>query len=133
MTHAEIAAIVGLALGLIFSFYVRRKSIAEEKIYGGTLAQVFHYLGVLAFCMTLPTVISAGILRSGFLPSVALGFTCVILAFVFLLIFAVIEQPARAGITPQEEVWTEEKARDSGMLLARFCHKSFLIFINGIV
>jgi hypothetical protein len=113
LTHAEIASLIGLALGIVFSIYVRRKSILEEKIYGGTLAQVFHYLGVLGFCMTLPTVISAGILRSGFLPSVALGFGCVILAFIFLLIFAVIEQPARAGITPDDEVWTEEKARAS--------------------
>jgi hypothetical protein len=113
LTHAEIAAIIGLALGLVFSFYVRRKSILEEKIHGGALAQVFHYLGCLGFCMTLPTVISANLLRTGFLPSVALGFSCVILAFIFLLVFAVIEQPARAGIAPEEEIWTEEKARAS--------------------
>ena len=113
LTHAEIAAIIGLALGVVFSFYVRRKSILEEKIYGGTLAQVFHYLGVLGFCMTLPTVISAGILRSGFLPSVALGFACIIAAFLCLVIFAAIEQPARAGVTPEENLWTEEKARAS--------------------
>jgi hypothetical protein len=113
MTHAEIAVVIGLALGIVFSFYVRHKSLLEEKVYGGMLAQVFHYLGVLGFCMTLPTVICAGILRSGFLPSVALGFGCVILAFICLLIFAVIEQPSRAGITPEDEVWTEEKARAS--------------------
>ena len=113
MTHAEIAVVIGLGLGVVFSFYVRHKSILEEKIYGGMLAQIFHYLGVLGFCMTLPTVISANLLRTGFLPSVALGFSCVILAFLFLLIFAVIEQPARAGITAEDEVWTEEKARAS--------------------
>ena len=113
MTHAEIAVVIGLALGVVCSFYVRRKSILEEKIYGGTSAQIFHYLGVLGFCMTLPTVICANILRTGFLPSVVLGFGCVILAFLCLLIFAVIEQPARAGITPEDEVWTEEKARAS--------------------
>ena len=113
MTHAEIAVVIGLGLGVVFSIYVRRKSILEEKIYGGIMSEVFHYLGVLGFCMTLPTVISATILRSGFLPSVALGFGCVILAFLCLLVFAVIEQPARAGITPKEEVWTEEKARAS--------------------
>ncbi len=113
MTHAEIAVVIGLGLGVVFSIYVRRKSILEAEIYGGALAQVFHYLGVLGFCMTLPTVISATILRSGFLPSVALGFCCVGLAFLCLLAFAVIEQPARARIAPEEEVWTEEKARAS--------------------
>lgn len=113
MTHAEIAVVIGLVLGVVFSFYVRRKSILEEKIYGGTLAQVFHYLGVLGFCMTLPTVISASLLRSGFLPAVALGFGCVIIAFLCLLIFAIIEHPTRSAITPEDDVWTEEKARAS--------------------
>ena len=113
LTHAEIAAIIGLALGLVFSFYVRRKSILEENIHGGALAQVFHYLGCLGFCMTLPTVISSSLLRNGFLPSVGLGFTCVGLAFVFLFLFALVEKPARARITPVDDVWTEEKARAS--------------------
>jgi len=115
MTHAEIAALVGLILGVIFSIFVTRRSIREAKIYGGTLAQVFHYLGVLGFCMALPSVLSAVILRSGFAASFLLGVGCVIAAFVALLIFAAIEHPARAGITPEEEVWTEEKARSSGL------------------
>ncbi len=115
MTHAEVAALIGLALGVVFSFYVTRKSLREEKVYGGTLALVFHYLGVLGFCMTLPTVLSAVILRSGFLPSFLLGMSCVIAAFLALLIFAVIEHPARAGVVPEEDVWTEEKARSSGL------------------
>lgn len=115
MTHAEIAALIGLALGVIFSFYVTRKSLREEKVYGGVLALLFHYLGVLGFCMALPTVISAVILRSGFLPSFLLGMGCVIFAFVALLIFAAIERPARSGIASEEEVWTEAKARSSGL------------------
>jgi len=55
----------------------------------------------------------ASLLRSGFLPSVGLGFTCVGLAFVFLFLFAIIEKPARAGIQTEDDVWTEEKARAS--------------------
>jgi hypothetical protein len=40
---------------------------------------------------------------------------CVLAAFIALLIYAVVERPARAGIAPVEEVWTEEKARSSGL------------------
>ena len=115
MTHAEIAALIGLGLGIIFSVFVTRKSIREEKIYGGTPALIFHYLGTLSFCMTLPTVISAGLLHSGFLASVLLGFSCVGIGFVMLLIFAAVERPARVGIPSEDDVWTEAKARSSGL------------------
>ncbi len=115
MSNAIIALLVGLVLGGLFAVYVARKSIREEKIYGGALAEVFHFLGVLGFCMTLPTVIAALVLRGGFGLAFPLGIGCVVAAFVALLIFAVVENPARAGIAPEEEVWTEEKARSSGL------------------
>lgn len=114
MDKAPTALAVGLVLGAIFAIYVARRSNREEKIYGGTLAQVFHYLGALGFCMTLPTVITNVILHGGFLPSVVLGFGLVIVAFIALFIFAIIENPARPT-TVSEEVWTEEKARSSGL------------------
>ena len=115
MTHLEIALIVGLVVGVIFSIYVSRKSLREEKVYGRTAAKVFHYLGTLGFCMTLPTVIVAAILRSGFLPSVALGFGCVFFAFLALLIFAAIERPLRPVSANEPEVWTAAKARTSDL------------------
>lgn len=115
MSSAITALLVGLVLGGLLSVYVTPRSLSKEKIYGGVPAQVFHYLGVLGFCMTLPTVLTAVILRSGFLPAVALGFGCVGVAFIALLIFALVERPARASITPEEDVWTEEKARSSGL------------------
>jgi uncharacterized YccA/Bax inhibitor family protein len=115
LTIADDALLAGLILGILFSLYVAPRSLREEKIYGGAAAQVFHYLGVLGFCMTLPTVIAALVLHGGFGVAFPLGIGCVLVAFVFLLIFAVIERPARAGATPEDEVWTEEKARSSGL------------------
>jgi len=115
MSHAVIALLVGLVLGTIFAVYVVPKSLKEEKIYGGMLAQGFHFLGTLGFCMTLPTVITALLLRGGFALAFPLGIGCVIAAFIALLIYAVIERPARVGIVPEDEVWTEEKARSSGL------------------
>jgi hypothetical protein len=114
MDKAPTALAVGLVLGAIFAIYVSRRSNREEKIYGGTLAQVFHYLGALGFCMTLPTVITALILHGGFGLAFPLGIGCVIAAFIALFIFALIENPARPAVI-EEEVWTEEKARSSGM------------------
>ncbi len=109
------ALLAGLIFGGLFSIYVAPRSLREEKIYGGMLANVFHYLGVLGFCMTLPTVIAAVIVRGGFALAFPLGIGCVIAAFVALLIFAAIERPARLLHAPEEDVWTAEKARSSGL------------------
>ncbi len=65
--------------------------------------------------MTLPTVITALLLRGGFALAFPLGIGCVIVAFLALLIYALFERPARAGLEPDEDVWTEEKARSSGL------------------
>jgi hypothetical protein len=115
MSNTVIALLVGLIIGSIFAIYVVRKSSQEDKIYSGGVAQVFHFLGALGFCMTLPTVITSVILHSGFIAAFLLGMGCVLAAFIALLIYAVVERPARAGIAPVEEVWTEEKARSSGL------------------
>jgi hypothetical protein len=114
MSIAATALTVGMILGGIFAIYVARKSNREAKIYGGVLAQVFHYLGALGFCMTLPTVLTVLLLHGGFGLAFPLGIGCVVAAFIALLVFALIENPARP-IVVEEEVWTEEKARSSGM------------------
>ncbi|HVU14614.1 MAG TPA: hypothetical protein VHD90_25235 [Phototrophicaceae bacterium] len=115
MSHAAFALLAGLIFGGIFSLYVAPRSIREAKIYGGTLAKAFHYLGVLGFCMTLPTVIAAVVVRGGFALAFPLGVGCVISAFIALLIFAAVERPARLLHAPEEDVWTAEKARSSGL------------------
>ena len=115
MGIAEKALFVGLVIGAIFAIYVSRRSLKDEAVYGGTLAKLFHFLGVLGFCMTIPTVLTTLILHGGFGLAFPLGMGCVLASFVMLLIFAVIEKPVRDRITPEEDVWTEEKARASGM------------------
>lgn len=111
----EKALLVGLIIGGLLAIYVIRRSLREEKVYGGVPAQIFHFLGALGFCMTLPTVLAALILGGGFGIAFPLGIGLVIASLIMLVIFAVVEHPARPKITPEEEVWTEEKARASGM------------------
>jgi ABC-type sulfate transport system permease component len=115
MSIQEKALLVGFVIGMALAIYVTRRSLREEKVYGGALAQFFHFLGALGFCMTLPTVLTTIILHGGFGIAFPLGMGLVVISLIMLVIFAVIEQPARAKITPEEEVWTEEKARASGM------------------
>ncbi len=115
MSNTATALLVGLILGSIFAIFVTRRSLREQTVHGGMPANVFHFLGVLGFCMTLPTVIMALVLHGGFALAFPLGIGCVVAAFLALLIYALFERPARAALAPDEDLWTEEKARSSGL------------------
>ncbi len=115
LSNGVIALLVGLILGSIFALFVARRSLKEDAVHGGAPAKFFHFLGVLGFCMTLPTVIMALLLRGGFALAFPLGIGCVIVAFLALLIYALFERPARAELDLEDDVWTEEKARTSGL------------------
>ena len=111
----EKALLVGLIIGGLIAIYVTRRSLAQEKVYGGVLAQIFHFLGALGFCMTLPTVITVLFLHGGFGVAFPLGIGLVLTSLIMFVCFAAIERPARPRVTPDDDVWTEEKARASGM------------------
>jgi hypothetical protein len=108
------AVLVGLIIGGLLAIYVTRRSLREEKVYGA-LAKFFHFLGALYFCMTLPTVLAVLMLRGGFGIAFPLGISLVVTSLMMCFLFAIFEQPARPKITPEDDVWTEEKARASGM------------------
>ena len=73
MSIQEKALLVGLIIGGLLAIYVTRRSLVEEKIYGGIFAQVFHFLGALGFCMTLPTILTVLVLHGGFGTAFPLG------------------------------------------------------------
>lgn len=115
MSIPEKALLVGLIIGGFLAIYVSRRSLRAEKVYGGALAQGFHFLGALAFCMTLPTVLTVLVLHGGFGIAFPLGIGLVLTSLIMFFFFALFERPARPKIAPQDDVWTEEKARASGM------------------
>ncbi|MDZ4769614.1 MAG: hypothetical protein SGJ24_10825 [Chloroflexota bacterium] len=107
--------VIGLGLGLILAALIVPRSLKEEPVYGGALAQGLHALGALCFASVIPTTIVALILRGGFGTAFPLAVSLVVLAYLILLVFAAIEQPARARLAPRDDVWTAEKAKTSGL------------------
>lgn len=107
--------LIGLVLGTVLALFVIPRSIKKEPIYGGLPSQVLHVIGAVLFSAVLPTVIVTLIRHGGFGTAFPLAIGLVALAYVVLCVFAVIELPAKAKNQPAEEVWTEEKARASGM------------------
>lgn len=109
------AFMIGAAFGLAGGWYVARVSSRSEAVYGGLLAQIFHVLGASAFISSLPGTLAALLLGGGLITAVPLAFSFLGLSLLFLLVYAVFEAPARKSMVVEDEAWTAEKARTSGL------------------
>lgn len=117
MENIGLALLIGVGVGTVLSLFVAPRSLKEKPLYGGLPSQVFHYLGVLGFCSTVPTVITTVILHEGFLRAVLLALSLSAFSFVTLVIHAAFEKPAsdRHTVSVEDDVWTAEKAKTSGL------------------
>jgi nitrate/nitrite transporter NarK len=95
MDNTILAVLIGIGFALVFGALTARSSARREKIYGGTLAHVFHYIGAAGAVGVFPTVLAGLILKLGFGRSVVTGFSFVIVSLVALFLFALVEYPAR--------------------------------------
>ncbi len=106
---------IGLALGVALAFIVIPRSLRQEPIYGGAPALILHAIGVVCFAAVIPTTIATLLLHGGFGIAFPLAIGLIAAAYLLLLLFAAVEQPAREAKAPKEDVWTAEKARTSGL------------------
>jgi hypothetical protein len=113
MDNAQLALLIGLGCGLVFGSFVARSSARREKIYGGTAALLFHYIGAAAVTGILPLVLASLILGGGFGLAFPLAVSFMLTGFAALVIFAAIENPARPKTVSTG--WTEHDARTSGL------------------
>lgn len=109
------AFVIGAVFGLAGGWYVARISHRRDAVHGGFLAQFFHVLGASAFISSLPGTLAALILGGGLLTAIPLAFSFLGLSLLLLLMYAVFEAPARKGLDAEDEAWTAEKARTSGL------------------
>ena len=104
MPNWLIAITIGGAFGLVFGIFVSRKSAAQKPIRGGTVAQVFHYLGASAFMSVAPTVLVCSFLyKLHFFPrllrGIGTGFGMLAIAAVCLILYAAFEVRAAPQAT----------------------------------
>jgi hypothetical protein len=109
------ALLIGGAIGIILTALVVPRSLREEKVYGGPIAHVLHAIGAFSFAAVIPVTIVTLILRGGFGVAFPLAVGLIVLAYATLVVFAVVEKPARAAHAPKEDVWTAERAKTSGL------------------
>jgi hypothetical protein len=115
MNAPIIAIVVGIVAGIFIGSRVARKSIGEEPIYGDTLAKTLHWLACVAFSGAFPSVLTEIIIGRQFWVGVALAFSFVIVSFIFLIAYALVENAPRTRALADDRGWTAEKARTSGL------------------
>lgn len=111
------ALLIGLAFAAVLGYFTARSSARREKIYGGTLARVFHYVGAGLFAATLPVVIVSLLLKGGFRLAFPMAVGFLVVSFLVLVAFAYVEYPLYAAEQRKkaEQGWTEQDARSSGL------------------
>ena len=109
--------LVGLVFGALFGPLTARSSNRREPIYGGLPAHFFHILAAIALVAPLPSILTGLVLGEGLL-GLPIAISLLLSGFVFLLIFAAFENPARIKHKPEESDepgWTAEDAMKSGL------------------
>lgn len=109
------AILIGGGLGVLLGIYIARVSHRHESVRGGIVAHVFHYFGAAFFVSTLPTALTALIIGGGFGTALPAALLMIGLSLLSLMLFAVVELPHRPQAAPDEDAWTAEKARSSGL------------------
>ncbi|HEX2620515.1 MAG TPA: hypothetical protein VHL11_10215 [Phototrophicaceae bacterium] len=98
---------------------VVREALERDKIYGGVIPRIMTYIGAFALGGLLPGILLGVIL--GIVHQVApIALSLLATIFVSLIVYTAVEFPARqrhAVALPAEEddLWTAEKARTSGL------------------
>jgi uncharacterized membrane protein YdjX (TVP38/TMEM64 family) len=111
-----IALISGLLFGLIVGVFTERSSARREAIYGGNSARMLHYVTSSAVT-AMPVTIIACAITGGLLFAVFVALGLAATLWGSALGFAAVEYPMRqqALKSKQDQGWTEEDARTSGL------------------
>lgn len=122
MEPSTIMLVIGVASALIFGPRIARSTERREKTYGGGAAQVLNLIACMAF-VSLPLTILSGlvaqIVMQQHAPLLPVALSLLAVTLIALVLWAVIEIPARANAPVQTRTalntWTAEDAKNSGL------------------
>jgi hypothetical protein len=110
--------LICLVFAVVFGPLAARSSNRRATIYGGLIAQIFHFIGAAALVSVLPAVIAGLVLGGGFRAGVPVAVGLLVISLSSLVVFAIFEQPTLNAVEAQkgdDQGWTEEDARSSGL------------------
>jgi hypothetical protein len=97
---------------------VAREASHREKIYSGTIGTILNLISAMAVASLLPGVLVALLLGGGHF-AVPIALSLLTITLISLVLFALVELPHHKALpverSEEEELWTAEKARTSGL------------------
>jgi hypothetical protein len=130
-TNDTIAVVILVAIGLAGGIFISRKSERSEKVYGGAVGRVTHYLASALVIAMAPTVLCSvffihpeflgkitlfGLNLTAFVHALLIAAAMVLVALGLLLIHAIAARPQLDRVVPEKDRgWTAEDARKSGL------------------
>lgn len=120
MSDFTIIVLISVGFALIFGPRVAQSANRREPIYGGLPAQILNLIGSMSFVALVPSVL-AGLILGEVHQAVPLAIGQLLTSLIAMVLFAWVELPARSRLAPaqpttsEDEVWTAEKARTSGL------------------
>jgi hypothetical protein len=114
-TRLLVTLLIIIVFAVFASLPVSRASQKRDKIRGGSLAKIFHFLGVLSYLMVLPSALVGSIVLGPLAFGVPMAVSALLISIVCLLLYAVFELPSRANQSEEDQGWTEKDARTSGL------------------
>lgn len=116
MDRTQLTLLIVGTIMLLACVPLARRSNQLDKVHGGLLAQVFHFIAAAVYVGVLPAALLGSILVGPLALGIPLALGLLAVALVSLLLYAVFERPARRALKPQEERgWTAEDALKSGL------------------
>lgn len=107
--------LIGLGCGLVIGIFVARASAKKDKLRAGGAVSILHYLASALFASGVPSALASLLMGRGIGTALIFAFGCIIASYLVLLPFAALEFPARARKREEDEGWTAQKARESGL------------------
>ena len=113
MERSVLALLIGIACAVVFGYFTARASARRDMIYGGQVARFFHYIGAAAASGTVPVVLANVFLGQGFGGAVLSAISFFAVGFISLVIYAMLDLPARQQLADDDSGWTKEDALTS--------------------
>lgn len=113
MESGLLALLIGIGCAVVFGYFTARASEERDSVHGGPVARVFHYIGAAAASGTVPVVLANVFLGQGLIRTVVSAIGFFVVAFLALVIYAILDLPERKRQKDADEGWTKEKALTS--------------------
>ena len=116
MTTEQVVIGFLIVFGVVVGYVIAHRTEAKSPIHGGGIAWLCNYIAsALIVSLPLTVILSIFALEMHAVRVIIMAIGMLALAFVILIVYAVVEKPYLEQSLQEDRGWTEEDARSSGL------------------